>query len=171
MDKNIFLIGMPSSGKSTLGKNLAKLLNYEFVDMDSRIIATEGLTVNEIFTLKGEEYFRQIESQHLRKIATEQKIIVATGGGTPCHHNGMEFIKQNGISIFLNVSPEILAERVKHSRSKDRPMFKSDSETLYQDLKKRYELRLPFYTQADLSIEGDTDAESILWLLEYNLKK
>ena len=80
MTTNIFLIGMPSSGKSTLGRQLAKSLGYEFIDLDARIETTEGKKIAEIFALDGEEYFRKVENQQLKKIQKDTKLIIATGG-------------------------------------------------------------------------------------------
>ena len=67
MTTNIFMLGMPSSGKSTLGRNLAKELNYDFVDLDRKIEVTEGKKIEEIFRLEGEDYFRKVESEQLKK--------------------------------------------------------------------------------------------------------
>lgn len=166
MTTNIFLIGMPSSGKSTLGKQLAKLLNYEFVDLDIRIELAEGLKVPEIFSMKGEEYFRKSESQQLKKIQKDSKVIVATGGGVPCFFDNMDYIKDTGVSIFLNVEPEKLIDRVKSSKKNDRPLLDIESETLETRITDLYNKRLPDYKKADIIIEGDTDADNILWILE-----
>ncbi len=166
MTKNIFLIGMPSSGKSTLGRQLAKRLNYEFIDLDSRIEVSESLKVSEIFALKGEEYFRQIENQQLRKIQKDSKVVVATGGGAPCHHGGMEFIKSNGFSVFLDMKPDKLVDRMINSKKNERPLYNVENDELLKSVTEKYNERLSIYQQANITIEGDTDADTILWLLE-----
>ena len=112
MEKNIFMIGMPSSGKSTLGKQIAKALSYEFIDLDQKIEFSEGKKIADIFSLHGEEYFRKIEAEQLRKIPVNSRIIIATGGGTPCFHDGINYIKENGWSIFLDVPPFPIFELV-----------------------------------------------------------
>lgn len=166
MTTNIFLIGMPSSGKSTLGRQIAKSLDYEFVDLDVRIEIAEGKKIAEIFTLNGEEHFRKVENQHLKKIAIDSKLVVATGGGTPCYHDGLEYIKESGISIFLDVKPEMLVERMRVSKKNERPLFDLESKSLLETISETYNSRLPLYQKADITVEGDTDPESILWIIE-----
>ena len=166
MNTNIFLIGMPSSGKSTLGRQLAKSLGYEFIDLDSRIETTEGKKIAEIFALNGEEYFRKVENEQLKKILMDSKLIVATGGGVPCFYDGMEYIKNNGISIFLDVKPFMLVERMKVSKKNERPLFDLESKNLLEQITEKYNDRLKYYQQADITIEGDTDPESILWIID-----
>jgi shikimate kinase len=166
--KNIFLIGMPSSGKSTLGRHLAKELNFTFVDMDERIEARECATIPEIFKLKGEEYFRKIETEVLKQIKPNQQLVISTGGGVPCFFDNMGFIKTNGISIFLDVPPSILAKRILNSTVNNRPLIdknKSESEVLH-DIENRYQNRLKFYQQADLQVDGEIEVEHLVWLLE-----
>ncbi len=166
--KNIFLIGMPSSGKSTLGRQLAKRLDYQFVDTDDLIENQEIATIADIFKYKGEDYFRLVENKILKGIQPNQKLIVATGGGMPCFHGGIDFIKANGTSIFLNVQPEDLLKRIQKSDANNRPLIdKTNSkEELLAHLRKRYEDRLQYYEQADIQIDGSIDVEQILWLLE-----
>ena len=166
--KNIFLIGMPSSGKSTLGRQLAKRLDYQFVDTDDLIENQEIASIADIFKYKGEDYFRLVESKILKGIQPNQKLIVATGGGMPCFHGGMDFIKTNGTSIFLNVPPEDLMKRIQKSDANNRPLIdkKTSQQELLANIKKRYEDRLQFYEQAAIKIDGSIDVEQILWLLE-----
>jgi shikimate kinase len=166
--KNIYLIGMPSSGKSTLGRQLAKRLDYQFVDMDDLIVNQELSSIADIFKYKGEDYFREVESKILKGIKPNNKMVVATGGGVPCFFDNMDFIKTNGISIFLNVLPEDLLKRIQKSDGNNRPLIdKKKSETvLLDELRERYENRLKFYEQADIQIDGSIEVEQILWLLE-----
>jgi shikimate kinase len=86
----------------------------------------------------------------------------------PCFHGGMDFIKANGSSIFLNVSPEDLLKRIQKSDTNNRPLIdkKTSQQELLLSIKKRYENRLPFYEQADIQIDGSIDVEQIMWLLE-----
>ncbi|SOE22716.1 shikimate kinase [Spirosomataceae bacterium TFI 002] len=166
MTANIFMLGMPSSGKSTLGRQLAKELGYDFMDLDRRIEVLEGKKISEIFRLEGEEHFRKLEADHLRKIPLDAKLVVATGGGTPCFHDSMKYIKENGISVFLDVSPEKLEERMRSSRRNNRPMFKLENKDLLTTLRETYDERSPIYKNADIVIEGDTDANTIMWILD-----
>ena len=166
MTKNIFMLGMPSSGKSTLGRQLAKKIGYEFVDLDHKIEVIEGKKISEIFNLEGEAYFRKAEAEQLRKIDPESKVVVATGGGTPLFNNNLDFIKENGISIFLDVKPEELSKRMRSSRRNNRPLLDITAESLEKDLKKIYDERIDVYKEAHIIIEGDTDADTILWILD-----
>ncbi|UBM58422.1 shikimate kinase [Marinilongibacter aquaticus] len=166
MTTNIFMLGMPSSGKSTLGRQLAKELNYDFLDLDKRIEIIEGKKIQEIFRLEGEEYFRKVESEQLKKIPTDDGLVIATGGGTPCFFDNMDFILENGISIFLDVPPEKLEERMKASRRNNRPMFKLENEDLLGTLTETYNNRIDCYKRASIVIEGDTDANTIMWILD-----
>jgi shikimate kinase len=166
--KNIFLIGMPSSGKSTLGRLLAKALNFTFVDMDERIEVKEMASIGDIFRMKGEDYFRKIESEVLKQIKPNQQFVISTGGGVPCFFDNMEFIKANGTSIFLDVPPAILAKRIMNSTTNNRPLIdknKSENDVL-QDIENRYQNRLKFYQQADLQVDGEIEVEHLVWLLE-----
>lgn len=164
------MLGMPSSGKSTLGRQLAKELNYDFIDLDKRIEVSEGKKINEIFNLEGEEYFRKLETEQLKKIEANTKLVIATGGGTPCFNNNMSFIKENGISIFLDVKPFKLEERMRNSKKNNRPLHNLESDTLLDGLLKTYESRIDIYKQADIVIEGDTDANTIMWILDAHFR-
>lgn len=171
MTTNIFMLGMPSSGKSTLGRQLAKELNYDFIDLDRKIEVSEGKKINEIFNLEGEEYFRKIEAEHLRKIEPNNKMVIATGGGTPCFKDNISFLKENGISIFLDVKPAKLEERMRNSKKNNRPLFSLESESLLDTLTRSYENRIGIYSMADIVIEGDTDANTIMWILDAHFLK
>jgi shikimate kinase len=162
--KNIFLVGMPSSGKSTLGRKLARLLNYEFVDMDKLIVDDQGMTIPAIFSSKGEDHFREVESRILKTLLPDQSYVVATGGGVPCFFDNMDYIKANGLSIFLDIPPHILAERIENHGKDDRPLLSGLTE-LEEELTKKYEYRLPFYSRADLTIPGELSVHKLLELL------
>jgi shikimate kinase len=133
MTINIFMLGMPSSGKSTLGRQLAKKIGYEFLDLDYKIELAEGKKVPEIFSIHGEEYFRKIEGEQLRKIPKDSKLVIATGGGTPCYQDGMSYIKENGLSVFLDVRPEQIASRMKISKRNNRPLIDITTDTILED--------------------------------------
>lgn len=166
--KNIFLLGMPSSGKSTLGRTLAREIGYEFVDMDKRIEIRELLTIAEIFNLKGEAYFRTVESELLRSLPQNTGLVVSTGGGVPCFHDNMAYIKENGVSIFLDVPPKILADRILHTRKNDRPLLSTEKpDELLNTLEKKIANRRSYYEQADVTIAGETDVQNLLEILRH----
>ena len=119
---NIFLMGYMASGKSVIGKELAKVLNFNFVDLDQYIVEREQLTITEIFTVKGEIYFRKKEHFYLKEILnSSEKKVVALGGGTPCYGNNLKLIHtaKNAKSIYLKSSVAELSKRLfneKHTR-------------------------------------------------------
>lgn len=99
---NIILIGMPSAGKTTIGKMLAQRMNKEFVDLDDAIIKKAGMSIPEIFKLSGEAGFRVIETEVSIELAKCNNKIIATGGGTVKHKVNMKYLRQNGITIFID---------------------------------------------------------------------
>jgi shikimate kinase len=152
----IYLIGMPGAGKSTVGKQLADTLMLPFVDLDKEIEKTEAASVPELFSEKGETYFRQAEAKCLREIShSRHSFVMATGGGAPCFHDSISLMKEAGIVLFLDVDIETLQQRVK--KSTDRPLLLVETD---DELKARLETlrtkRLPFYTLAHLSFSGAT---------------
>ncbi|MFM8739263.1 MAG: shikimate kinase, partial [Cytophagales bacterium] len=97
----IFLIGLPGSGKTTLGKQLAERLNIRFVDLDTEIEKSEGESIALIFKRFGEDHFRKAESTQLQKWANlNEDFVMATGGGAPCFFDNMEVMNQSGTTIF-----------------------------------------------------------------------
>ena len=166
--KNIYLIGMPSSGKSTLGKQLASSLGYSFKDMDKLIETREQKTISEIFNTKGEEYFREIEKKVLNSFQKDEKMVIATGGGTPCFFDNMEFIKENGVSIFLNVDVEDIAKRIYKAKGNNRPLLDKNNseEVIKNEIKNTYENRLSIYKKADLQVDGEINVSQLEWILD-----
>ncbi len=148
----IYLIGMPGSGKSTLGRPLAVELGIPFVDQDKEIENREGKAVKDIFAENGEDYFRQVEAEVLREwAASEKSFVMATGGGAPCFYDGIEVIKQSGLSIYIDTSVEELLKRV--ALNKDRPLLHAnDLKEKEARLTELYKKRLPVYQQAHISL-------------------
>jgi shikimate kinase len=146
---NIYLVGMPGSGKTTLGFKLSKLLAITFLDLDDLIEAKEQIDIPEIFRTKGETYFRKVEKELLHS-STNDYAVIATGGGTPCFFDNMEFINNNGISIWLDVKSEILAERVL-KKAGSRPLLKDfHGKALLDELLVKYTDRKPYYEQSNI---------------------
>lgn len=152
----VFIIGYMASGKTTFGKVLASKLNIPFIDLDEYIEEKTGNTISGIFAEKGEEEFRKIERDLLKQACGENdKCILACGGGTPCHFDNMEFLNQNGVTVFLETSTPVLISRLQAENQK-RPIVAglSDSEIQQKVLSQLCE-RLPFYLQAKLKWQGD----------------
>jgi shikimate kinase len=147
----ITLIGMPASGKSTLGKSLAKKLNYQFLDLDNLIVKLQGKTISEIFAEKGEAYFRQAEREALQVALNQVDTVIATGGGAPCFFDNIELINQKSLSIYLKTDLPILTQRIQQDRRNLRPLYQSESEAdLLQKLKNTWDTRHPFYEKAKI---------------------
>ncbi|MBX2842675.1 MAG: shikimate kinase [Flammeovirgaceae bacterium] len=152
--ERIYLIGMPASGKTTFGKELAKALNYDFIDLDEVLVEKVGISISDLFREKGEAYFRDLEKEILEN-TIPGKTIIATGGGAPCFFENIEFIKKNGFSIFLNVPVKELAKRSMKQHG-SRPLLNDLKEKALEDeLKNKLSLRLPFYQQANMKVSGE----------------
>lgn len=150
----IFLIGMPGSGKTTLGRELAKSLAVPFVDLDLEIIKREKKSIDRIFEEAGEAYFREVEKEVVQWAAGLEKAVVSTGGGAACFYNNMEVMKQSGVTLYLNVPLPELVRRMRQTAG-ERPMLKDKNQAeLLELLKRKVEERAPFYNQADVSVSG-----------------
>lgn len=167
--KRVYLIGMPGSGKSAVGARLAVLLRLPFVDLDEEIEREGGMTVTQLFAEKGEPYFRELESRLLRTWAERPyAFVMATGGGAPCFHNGIDIINRSGVSIFLDVPPSVLAARI--ADEQHRPLIKSSERE--QTLTALLQQRRPVYEAAQHTVTAagtpEQVAEDILkWLEGY----
>jgi shikimate kinase len=155
----VYLIGMPGSGKSTLGKQLALELGLPFVDLDEEIEKREGKSIPDIFREKGEDQFRQVESQLLHEwAASVDGFIMATGGGAPCFYQGIDVINNSGISIYLRVP---VAELLRRTENQDnRPLLSArDREEKEKRLNQLLEAREKIYAQAKVRIPDPTIAQ------------
>ncbi len=138
----IFIIGYKSSGKTTLGRQLADHLGLGFIDLDEVIERLEGKSIPDLYSEEGEEEFRKIEWLTLKKIIKKDDIVVATGGGAPCNCDNMELMEKYGDVLYLKVDDEILLNRLKKLTGV-RPIIKNKSDEelreYINDLKKRCE--------------------------------
>lgn len=157
----IFLIGLPGSGKSTIGAAVATRLSMEFVDLDKEIETREGMIVPEIFATHGEAYFRRVEGDLLREwAALERSFVMSTGGGTPCFFDGIKVINEQGISIFLDEQVEVIVARLESNEH--RPLLKSANvEDMRAKLEGLRESRLACYQQAAITIKSPTISKVI----------
>ena len=145
---NIYLIGMMGCGKSSVGPELAKLLGYRFIDVDSVIAAAAGCSISEIFDSQGEAGFRLLETQVLHQISQWHSLVVATGGGVVTTSANWGSLRQ-GLVVWMQVDAAQLLARLQ-AQPGDRPMLqKPNPET---ELLKLLQARVAQYSQADLSI-------------------
>lgn len=152
--QNIVLVGMPGSGKTTVGKKLAQKLNRKFYDTDVVITEKEGTTPAEIIRTKGEQAFRDIESAVCRELASEQGVIIATGGGAVLRKENVSNLKKNGLLFFIDRPLEAIKP------TEDRPLSSSEDK-----LRQVYEYRYPIYTrETDYHIVSDN-------ILEHTIEK
>lgn len=144
----IFLIGMMGTGKSHWAEKWGRKLEQPAFDLDQEVEKKAGCTIAELFETKGESYFREAESRQLREFGRLDSFLLATGGGTPCHAGNMDWMNQQGITIWLNEPLEILVGRLKLGKA-HRPLLKDLEDTaLYDYLARQLETRKPFYSQA-----------------------
>jgi len=162
--RNIFLIGMMGSGKSTIGALLAEQLGYHFIDTDAFIEKQEGQSVAEIFRDKGEAHFRKLEKALVDELPSENAVI-ACGGGLPCYNNLLENIKQNGVVVYLKGNPDQLYKRI--STHTNRPLL-ADINGFRLLLKDRE----AWYENADVVVSAEVSLDDVLVniLLETNSK-
>ena len=151
----IILIGYMGAGKTTIGKVLAREMGLEFYDLDNYIEDRFHQKIPDIFAEKGEEGFREMERKMLHEVAEFENIIISCGGGTPCFFDNMEYLNQQGETIFLNGSPAVLKEHLLMGKSQ-RPLIQGKNpEELEAYINESLTARLPFYQKAKHTIDID----------------
>lgn len=145
--QNIFLIGPMGSGKTSIGRQLAKMLGLEFFDCDHELENLTGASVNLIFDIEGEAGFRQRESQLLDLLSAKSGVLIATGGGVVCSEENRHLLRTRGFVVYLKTSIEQQLRRL--SQDKSRPLLQAPDRT--KRLRELARARNPLYTEtADL---------------------
>lgn len=160
----IFLIGFMGSGKSYWGKQLGQALKVPFFDLDERIEENEGRPITEIFAAEGEEYFRRKESEVLMLLTeTHDNFVMATGGGTPCFFNNIDYMNKMGTTIWINCSVNCLFDRLRDEKT-SRPLLKELTEDQMKGyITKKLGDRKIFYQQAtEIIYEEEQTLENFL---------
>lgn len=156
----IFLIGMMGTGKTYWCKKLAKKLKVGGYDLDFLIESHEEKTIAEIFADEGEAYFRRAETKILHWFKEKKSFVLATGGGTPCFHENMQWMNEQGITVWIDEPVEVLVARLQPEKE-HRPLIKnlSDAE-LKQFLTDKLVQRFPFYHQATYHLQGNAISDA-----------
>jgi len=168
----IYIIGFMGSGKTTTGKKLAALLGWKFEDLDKKIEEHTGLKIPEIFSNHGENYFRKVESEILRKIKDRTNTVISTGGGTPCFGDNMDYMKETGLTLYLRLTPGQLNSRLADAKY-ERPLIKDlDNEGLLRFIEEKLAERENWYNRAEITVEGfDPDINKLFNLVRSELRK
>lgn len=153
---NIVLIGFMGSGKTSVGEHLSKLLEMEYVDTDNLILEKSGKTINEIFEVHGEDYFRKLEMSTIKDLEGYKNTIISCGGGVVLNSENIRILKQNATIVWLKARPQEIYNRISHDKT--RPLLK-DNFTLAH-LEKTLNSRLVLYEDSK-DIEIETDGKSI----------
>ncbi len=159
--RRIIIIGYMGAGKTTVGKALSKQLNMPFYDLDWYIESRMRKTVKEIFDERGEEGFRIIEHNLLHEVAEFEDVIISCGGGVPCFYDNMEYMNQQGETVYLKATPEVLYGHLKMGKSV-RPLLENKTQEEVKDfIYEQLKIREPYYNKAkyilDVNLMDDYD--------------
>lgn len=169
----LYVIGYMGSGKSTLGRKVARVTGLPFFDTDKIVEEMEGATIADIFAYAGEEYFRKAERVALERCSEEENAVISTGGGLPVWGDNMEFIVEQGVSIYLKRTPEQILSRLSPYGRQKRPRFQGlNDEELLAYMHTNLAEREPFYEQATITIDCSklSDDEIVEHLAEFLTK-
>ncbi len=159
--KRIIIIGYMGAGKTTVGKALSKQLNMPFYDLDWYMESRMRKTGKEIFDERGEEGFRIIEHNLLHEVAEFEDVIISCGGGVPCFYDNMEYMNQQGETVYLKATPEVLYGHLKMGKSV-RPLLENKTQEEVKDfIYEQLKIREPYYNKAkyilDVNLMDDYD--------------
>ena len=162
--EKICVIGMPGSGKSTIGRALSDYLKFDFYDTDEQIEIESQSQIKDIFNKEGEEHFRKLERSIFKKLILKKKIVVSTGGGIILKNK--DLLKQT-FNIYLKCDLETLIKRT--SRNKNRPLLKNNVE---KNIKKLFNDRKEIYNEiSDLTINATSNTQKTITTILENFKQ
>ncbi|MBO6214850.1 MAG: shikimate kinase [Lachnospiraceae bacterium] len=163
---NIYLIGFMGAGKTTVGKIAAELCNMRFVDTDDMIVEKKGMSIPEIFDSEGEEAFRRIETEVIKSLGDESRLIVSCGGGAAANEVNVPLLKQGGRVVYLKTSPRKVFERV--GESDNRPLL--NGRRSVSGIEELMLKRIPKYERAaDIIIDTDDKSPEEIAKLLFDL--
>lgn len=158
--KNIILTGFMGTGKTAVGREIARILQMNLIDIDTEIEKSERMTINSIFEQFGEARFREIETEMIKKKSKKKNVVISTGGGAVLKQENMDMLRKNGVIVCLRAAPETILRRT--GNSKERPLLNVED-----PLRKIHDLlnyRNPFYEKADFTV--DTEDRTPLQIAE-----
>ena len=156
MQSNVVLIGMPSSGKTVVGRMLAQQLGWDFVEMDAELVKRFGTSIRNVFETKGETWFRDQETKLIEDLRSKKRTVISTGGGVIKRVENMRMLAENGVVIWLDRSPRLL-----HGTS-ERPLSPDDDA-----IRRLYEERLPLYRlYSDRCVENNGQLNETVHAIE-----
>ncbi len=154
--KRIYLIGFMGSGKSTLGKRLKSELGWDFLDLDDYFEMRYQTTIKQYFAEHGEEAFRRAETMMLSEISHKEKVVIATGGGTPCYFDNMQVMNASGLTIYIQLSVQTLAGRLSGTKQVRPLVAGKEGSELIAYIEEKLAEREAYYEQAKVIADGDT---------------
>ena len=167
----LFLVGYMGCGKSSLGKKIAKAMGIRFIDTDAEVESREGATIADIFHYEGEEYFRKSERYIIEELAaSDEDMVISTGGGVPLWEDNMEVMNQSGVTLYLKRTAEQIASRLSpHGREKRPKLRGLNDEELVVFMRENMAQREPYYCKATLTIDCTpmSDAELVTMIKKY----
>ncbi len=165
----IYLIGYMGSGKTTVAKKLARSLQFNFLDMDEVFEEKYHIQVADFFQKYDEQAFREIESKLIKETELLENTVISTGGGAPCFHDNLQWMKNSGIIVYLQMSVQALVNRLSNAK-RVRPLIKNlNDDELNDYITKQLKIRDEFYTQAQIIINGENcDIETLATSIKYH---
>jgi len=151
----IYLIGYMGSGKTTVGKKLARLLDYQFIDLDEIFEEKYHIKIADFFVKYDEQAFREIESTLIKETEQINNVVISTGGGAPCFNDNLSLMKSNGLTVYLQMGIPALVYRLSNAK-RVRPLLKDmNNEELTYFITKQLNERDTFYKEAQIIINGE----------------
>ena len=163
----LYIVGYMGAGKTTAARRLANHLGWEVVDTDAMFEEKYKISVCDFFNKYDEPLYRKLESEVLKSSADLENVVISTGGGTACYFDNMEWMNQQGLTVFLRISQKAVVDRLLHAKRK-RPLAEGKTEAeLTEFVNEHYTARLPFYEQAKITVKAeDLDLENLIQLFE-----
>jgi shikimate kinase len=149
--KNIVLTGFMGTGKTVVGRELSRMLNMRVLDVDTEIELSQKMTIKDIFKTYGEGHFRDIETETIKRLSSDEDIIISTGGGAVLRKENVDILREKGIVFCMQASPETILKRT--GRSRKRPLLNVEDPMV--KIKELLDYRRPFYEKAGILINTD----------------